>query len=143
MFRHVLVAVDGSPGAEKAAEFARNLALATGARLTALIVIEPPGAFVFGPLDLVAPTASFPGPEALGRAQAMLDRLHTSMPGHAEHSRVEFGRAADKILDVAKELDVDLIVVGARGLGAVDRFLVGSTSEKVVRGADRPVTVVR
>lgn len=143
MFRHVLVAVDGSPGAEKAAEFARRIALDTGARLTVLVVIEPPGTFVFGPLDLVSPTASFPGPEALGRAQDMIDVLRKTMPGHDTHSRVEIGAPADKIVSVAKDLDVDLIVVGARGLGAVERFLVGSTSEKVVRHADRPVTVVR
>lgn len=142
MFKHVLVAIDGSPGAVKAAEFARRFALDTNARLTVLVVIEPPGAFIFGPLDFVSPTASFPGPEALGRAQDMIDALLASMPGHDTHSRVEFGAPADKIVSVGKELDVDLIVVGARGLSAVERFLVGSISERVVRHADRPVTVV-
>lgn len=143
MFKHVLVAVDGSPGAEKAAEFARKIAIDTGALLTALVVIEPPSTFVFGPLDLVAPMSGFPSSDALGRAQTLLDALKKGMPDREMNSRVEIGAPADKIVTVAKELDVDLIVIGARGLGAVDRFLVGSTSEKVVRHADRPVTVVR
>jgi nucleotide-binding universal stress UspA family protein len=46
------------------------------------------------------------------------------------------------IVDVADEHDAALIVIGARGLGGVQRALLGSVSEKVARHADRPVLVV-
>jgi nucleotide-binding universal stress UspA family protein len=46
------------------------------------------------------------------------------------------------IVDTAREQDAALIVIGARGLGGVQRALLGSVSEKVARHADRPVLVV-
>jgi nucleotide-binding universal stress UspA family protein len=53
------------------------------------------------------------------------------------------GRAADAIVDLAEELEADLVVVGSRGLGAVKRLVVGSVSEGVVSLAPCPVLVVR
>ncbi len=50
--------------------------------------------------------------------------------------------AAETIINVANNLNVDLIVVGSRGLKGLTRFLLGSVSEKVVRYANRPVLVV-
>ena len=47
------------------------------------------------------------------------------------------------IVEVADTYEADLIVVGATGLGAVDRFLVGSTSERLVRASRWPVLVVK
>lgn len=46
------------------------------------------------------------------------------------------------IVDVARERDVDLIVIGARGLSGMQRALLGSVSERVTRHADRPVLVM-
>ena len=50
---------------------------------------------------------------------------------------------ADTIVDTAAKLGVDLIVVGARGLGPGRRFLLGSISDRVVHHAGCPVTVWR
>ena len=53
------------------------------------------------------------------------------------------GSPAEKILDFADEHDIDLIVVGSLGKSGIERFALGSVSEKVVRHAKVPVLVVR
>ena len=57
--------------------------------------------------------------------------------------QVEIGPVADTIVDTANHLGVDLIVVGARGLGPGRRFLLGSVSDRVVHHSSCPVTVWR
>jgi nucleotide-binding universal stress UspA family protein len=51
------------------------------------------------------------------------------------------GDPATRILELARERDVDLIVVGSRGLGTIASTLLGSVSSRVVHRADRPVLV--
>jgi nucleotide-binding universal stress UspA family protein len=53
------------------------------------------------------------------------------------------GDPAEEILVTAKDLDSDLIVMGARGLGGVERVLLGSVSEKVLHHARCPVLIVK
>lgn len=61
--------------------------------------------------------------------------------------KVEFvnleGNPAEKILSFAEEQDMDMIVIGSLGKTDIERFLLGSVSEKVVRNAKIPVLVVR
>ena len=56
--------------------------------------------------------------------------------------RVAEGHPADVILEIAKEEDVDLIVMGSSGKTGLDRFIIGSVAEKVVKGAKCAVLVV-
>jgi len=55
---------------------------------------------------------------------------------------VETGIAHKEIQRYVEENDIDLVVIGSRGLGGVEEMLLGSTADKVVRLVDRPVTVV-
>jgi nucleotide-binding universal stress UspA family protein len=55
----------------------------------------------------------------------------------------QLGNPAEEIMKAAVEHDADLIVMGAQGLGAVDRFLLGSVSTRVVQHATCAVLVVR
>ena len=57
------------------------------------------------------------------------------------HARA--GNAADVIIEVAEEQDADLIVVGARGLNGLERFLLGSVSSKLAHHAPCSVMIVR
>jgi nucleotide-binding universal stress UspA family protein len=52
------------------------------------------------------------------------------------------GKAAEKILEVAKEEEFDLIVMGSTGIGSIGSFLLGSTSSRVKANADVPVKVI-
>ena len=76
--------------------------------------------------------------EALRKARAVLAEQGV------EAGLVEgFGDAADAIVKEAEASDADLIVVGARGLNTVERWLLGSVSSKVVHHAACDVLVVR
>ena len=56
---------------------------------------------------------------------------------------IEEGDAAEKIIDVAAKLDVDLIVLGCRGANKIGVYPIGSVANKVVQYAAKPVMVVR
>jgi nucleotide-binding universal stress UspA family protein len=55
---------------------------------------------------------------------------------------VKAGQPARTIIEFARDRDVDLIVIGSRGLGSVERYLLGSVSHKVTGLAQCPVLVV-
>ena len=55
----------------------------------------------------------------------------------------QLGKPAEEIMKVAAKQHADLIVIGAKGLGAIDRFLLGSVSTPVVQHANCSVLVVR
>jgi hypothetical protein len=69
--------------------------------------------------------------------------------GESHGGRVEFfvhariGRAVEEILLLCREVGADLVFVGSHGLTGLERMLVGSVSERVVREAHCPVMVVR
>jgi nucleotide-binding universal stress UspA family protein len=58
-------------------------------------------------------------------------------------TRIARGRPAKAIIEVANEIGCDLIVMGAHGHGRLHHALIGSTSDAVVRAADRPVLLMR
>ncbi|MBI5547736.1 MAG: universal stress protein [Deltaproteobacteria bacterium] len=142
MIGHVLVGFDGSASARKALRFAHDLAAQTGARLTALLVLELPHVLPIGPLDSYIVTAPQADPSEMERVRRLLGEAVADLPAAKVDQRVEVGRAAEVLCEQATKLGVDLIVVGARGLGVGGRWLLGSVSDRVVHHADRPVTVV-
>lgn len=144
MITHILVAIDGSEHARRAAFYARDLARQTNAKLTMLVAVTPPSAVTIPPFDAVSITQSSPGPEHLAAAQVLMDELIADLGHGRAVPQVSMGPdAAETITEQAAQLGVDLIVVGARGVGAAERLLLGSVSDKVLREADRPVLVVR
>ena len=142
MVNHILAGVDGSEGSHKAARFAKDLASQVGARLTLLFVIEPPRVIAVGPMDsfLEFPRSS---PEEIEAAHKLLDEVASDVSHGPVQKVVETGTAAETICAQAEKLRVDLVVVGARGVGPLGRFLVGSVSDRVVHHAGRSVLVVR
>jgi len=142
MIRHLLVGFDGSESSKKALQFAHDLAQQTGARLSALFVLELPRVLPIGPLDSFLVTAPARDPRELEVARKLLEEAIADLPQARVEQRVQVGRAADLICEEADKLGVDLVVVGARGVGAGGRWLLGSVSDRVVHHAGRPVVVV-
>ena len=142
MIRQLLVGFDGSEPARRALRFAHDLAQQTGAKLTALVVLELPRVLPIGPFDSFVVTAPAKDPRQLEAARKLLEDAVADLPQVAIEQKVQLGRAADIICEEAARLDVDLIVVGARGLGTGGRWLLGSVSDRVVHQAGRPVVVV-
>ena len=72
--------------------------------------------------------------------QALAERFRKS--GIDATALLVHGKTVDTILTEAADLDIDLIVVGSHGHGAMYQFLVGSISEGVLHGSSRPVLVI-
>ncbi|MBF5043125.1 MULTISPECIES: universal stress protein [Myxococcaceae] len=140
--QHILVGIDGSESSRRAARFAFALAEPLGARLTLLLVLEPPRVLSFGPLDGFAVAGNPMDPAHLAAARALLQEVGAGVPPERVAHVVEVGEPADTLCAQAEALGADLVVVGARGQAAAGRWLLGSVSDRVVHHARRPVTVV-
>lgn len=136
----LLVAIDGSQHAAKALEVAGRLAAAAGADV--LVVHQrSDGSIDHGPVN--------PSPEGVDAAQSLVDSaVATVLTAGAASARGRVvrglhGEEAQVLMDVAREEDVDIIVVGPRGMGRLRGLLVGSVTDRLVQLSDRPVLVVR
>lgn len=138
--QHILLAIDGSPGALAACTQAAHMARAFGAAITIVHVAVPRS-----PRNSMSPTealrvtaeAESTGYGLLATAQGLVAPLVPC------RTALHFGVPAEVICDLATELTADLVVVGSRGLGRLDRLLLGSVSTSVVQRAPCPVLVVR
>jgi|SRR5581483_8006839 len=137
-YRTILVAYDGSPEAQAAARHAASLACDQHARLVLLTVV---------PSLAAHPVA--PGTVAVARdierdfAKTLREMTREMPLDVGVESRLTHGKPAAKILEVARELRCDLIVMGARGHGRLHDALTGCTSATVVRESQIPVLLVR
>jgi nucleotide-binding universal stress UspA family protein len=145
LFRRILCACDLTRASEHTLEMALSLAGENDARITLLHVVESLPEETAGRLYLAVPEIGAPRRELMAQAET---RLRQAVPEGARdfcevQERVLAGTAWRQILSAAKEIDVDLIVMGAHAHGAVGRLFFGSTSSHVVRQAPCPVLVVR
>lgn len=141
----VLVPLDTSTASEQILDPVLEVA-EPDARITLVHVVEPV-------LGVSEPALPFPMPmdaklveELQAMAQARLDRVAERLRarGRTVETRVLTGMgAAVVILDEATAGKYDLIAMTTHGEGGLRRLLVGSVADKVIRGADRPVLVLR
>jgi nucleotide-binding universal stress UspA family protein len=146
---HVLVATDGSGQSLKAARYVRTLVGPALERVSVVAVIRPlaavPFANDFGEEDQVARDHDPTGLAFRAAAEAAVARVAEvfSDTTASVQSYVRAGPPADEIVRAANELEVDLIVIGGRGKGAVEAILLGSVSYRVLHHAPCPVLVTR
>lgn len=146
MFKHILLATDGSPASERAAQLALSLAKTCAARLTALYVIDPYPYLGVGdtnPLGFQAymSAAYEHAAQAHAKIRALCDQQSPAVD--LQWLRVEDRHASDGIVQAATEEGCDLIVVGSHGRRGIGRILLGSTASKVVSQSPVPVLVAR
>jgi nucleotide-binding universal stress UspA family protein len=143
VFRRILCATDFSDAAEGAWDVARELAGVHRAELELIHV------FVKLPLYSVA---EMPGPgvaqiweEQRAWVQKTLDEraMATRSSGLLVRTHLKTGTPASAIVETAVETDADLIVIGTHGRTGLDRLLIGSVAERVVRLAPCPVLTVK
>lgn len=139
--KRILVGLDGSPRQEGVLSAAVALAGKSGARLFLFRCIDLPKDI---PSEIFELAASHQLPVILGqRAEKDLDALAEQLPPGIEGDvRIVFGTTWRAIVDGARDLNVDLIIIGSHGYDAFDRVL-GTTAGRVVNHADRSVLVVR
>lgn len=142
---HVLVATDGSPSSIAAARAAAELLRAADHVTLVSVLTEVPGDDAGGFEGSVysAGEQDQLWRQELAEAGDELERTAAALTTAKIDKRIEVGDVAGTICRVATELHVDVIVVGSHGRGAIERILLGSVSEHVVRHAPCPVLVIR
>ncbi len=136
---NILIAVDGSPASLGAVRLAGRLVSAD--RDEIVLYYSPPGLEL---VQTVAGATVLRGREAL--AQSVFADAKARLPVNwspAVQTVIGASDPSEGILHAARDRKSDLIVVGARGMGRLERLLLGSVSRAVVHAAEVPVLVVR
>jgi nucleotide-binding universal stress UspA family protein len=137
----ILVAVDGSEFSDKAVRYACAIGPPMNAEVILLHVV--PMLVSATPYHDTVSDQPFlhlqnVGEDILGKAKQLATDLNCEVTDLISH-----GDPASKIIDIACERDIDLIIMGSRGVSGIRRLFVGSISDKVVSHAPCPVMIVR
>lgn len=141
LIEKILIATDGSEYTRNAVDYGVDLAKSTGAKLLAIYVIDT-AAFASIPMD-----AAWESMYELLRQEGDLAIKYISEKAEVEDLKIEGnlieGHPADEIIKYSEKNSISLIIMGTLGKSGLDRFLLGSVAEKVVRNSRIPVLVVR
>ncbi|GGM31039.1 universal stress protein [Haloarcula argentinensis] len=139
MYDRILVPTDGSPGSRAVLTHAETLAKTHDSEIHALYVIDT-GRFSTLPNEPtwegVTDSLHREGEMALDMVERLVADAVTVTRATAE------GSPSQEIVDYASQHGCDLIVMGTHGRGGIDRLLLGSVAERVVRSAHVPVVTV-
>lgn len=147
MYQHIMIPLDGSPLAEAALPYALELARRFESKVT-LIRILLPASQRFTQLgtaqDVQVMMELHKKEQEASRSYLKQMEGSLSQQGYKISSQVIEGiPIADHIIDEARALEVDTIVMSTHGRTGVGRLLFGSVAENVLRQADMPVLLVR
>lgn len=141
MYERILVPTDGSEGVKRAVIHALDLAQNHGATVHAVYVVNTAG-FTGLPME-----SSWEGIDEMLRtdAEAALETIRELADARdvPVETRVLEGSPHREIVRYAEQEGCDLVVMGTHGRGGIDRLLLGSVAEKVVRASNVPVMTVR
>jgi nucleotide-binding universal stress UspA family protein len=140
--KKILVPVDFSSLSKKAFQYALRLAQQFKTEIALIHVLEPAVPPTFDGLPIEAPPPAEGSPSAEKSLRALISAArHAGVP--KVKSLFRRGIASHEIVEAAKDLDVDLVVMATHGYTGWKHFCIGSTAERVVRAAPCPVLVVR
>lgn len=152
MIKKILVAIDGSEHADKALNFALDLAERYSAAITLINVFQAP-MFSYPIVGYLAEPPYYPvtWEDFFKEIKASHEKILSKALKRAKELKPDLkistvlkeGRPADEIVKTAKEENFDLIVMGHRGLGRVKEFFLGSVSDRVADEAHCPVLIVK
>lgn len=142
MYKKILVPLDGSELAEKILSHAEELAKVSAGEVTFLRVVHPD--IVAGPIASGGEIQKAFMEEAV-RAEAYLEEIAKTFAdkGIQTDTIVLQGDAATRIIDYAQGNNFDIICMTTHGRSGVSRWVMGSVVEKVTRGTQKPVLLVR
>ncbi|MGE0764830.1 MAG: universal stress protein [Hyphomicrobiaceae bacterium] len=145
MYKHLLIATDGSELAQKAAVHGFALAKALGAKVTIVTVTEPWTAVVPGEMGMAFPVDEYEKGASENAANILAavkkDADAAGIAADTVHMADQY--PADGIIATAKEKGCDLIVMASHGRRGISRLLIGSQANQVVIHSEVPVLVVR
>ncbi|MDQ1261499.1 MAG: hypothetical protein QG575_680 [Euryarchaeota archaeon] len=140
MFEKILVATDGSEHGLRAAKVALGLGKISGGKVTAIYVADtnrtshlPDDMLLFSIRELLLKE----GKEALRHVETLAKHMDVAF-----ESVVVEGNPGSEIVSYAQSAGMDIIIMGAVGRTGLDKFLLGSVAEKVVRSSKIPVLTI-
>lgn len=140
MYDRILLPTDGSQGVQAAVDHAIELASFTDATICALHVVDR------GAASAVPEAQAVTIDEILGEAgRRAIEAVVEQADAHdiPVETAIRHGRAHGEIVAGADEMNADVIVMGTHGRAGLDRVLLGSVADRVIRNASKPVLVVR
>lgn len=139
MYRTILVGLDGSPREPDVFRAATEMAQRFGASLNVCRAVTIPVGLpdTVWAIDLGALDTAL-----VADAKRGVARCVEGSPVAVAQTIVRLGQPADLVLDVAKEIGADLLVIGSHGYGAFER-LIGTTASKIVHRSHCSVLVIR
>lgn len=139
--RQILVPIDFSDCSKKALQYALPLAKEQGAALTLVYVIPPVyGTGEYEVINYAQLEATMRHTAEEGMAKLVADEIRDEVPAH---STVCIGSPAREIVELARSLPADLVVIATHGRTGLKHVFLGSVAEHVVQRAPCPVLVVR
>lgn len=151
-YEKILVALDGSEGSQQAMEYGIELARSTGGELTLAHVLNEPAYPLYGEgytmaayQDTVEQEVRQAATMEKNHGEELLLRARDAVPKAFLNVKTELleGDAARSICDYSHKNNIDLIVVGSRGLSGIKRLVLGSVSQKILAEAHCPVLVTK
>lgn len=149
LIKKILIGIDNSTFSEHAAKYGFDMARTFNAKVGLVHIVEP----TFMPPSAGLDPLSRPMQDAIGDAEIMqiqndmsenlLEKTEKKFGKGLQVTHFnEFGDTADGIIDCSKDFGADLIVLGTHSRSGIDRLLMGSIAEHVVRHSEIPVLVV-
>ncbi|MCT9096789.1 universal stress protein [Haloarchaeobius sp. HME9146] len=141
MYDRILVPTDGSQGVERAIRHAVDLAAAHGSTLHAVYVLNSAsygGVPIETSWEGLHDMLQQEGEHAIERVRAIAEPEAVPVVG-----TILEGSPSKEVVRYAEENDCDLVVMGTHGRGGIDRLLLGSVAERVVRSSAVPVLTVQ
>ena len=139
LFKKILIATDGSKRTQSAVDTGLQLAQQHKSKVYAVYVVDTV-TFTSIPMDV---TWENMYQLLKDEGEAAVNRVKEAGQGADIETHVLEGNPAVEITRFAKDNEVDLIIVGTLGKSGIDRILLGSVAEKVVRIAPCPVLVIK
>ena len=137
-----MISLDGSESSQRAVEFIIQRPWLDQDHFLLVSVVEPEKADVSMASTLTNTSASY-----FSECEKMLSRsmnaVKEKLPKNKIETRILTGPVKDTIIECAKEFSADLIVMGSQGRTGINRLILGSVAEAVLRGAPCSVQVVR
>lgn len=139
MYDRILLPTDGSPGSDHVADQAVELAATTGATLHVVSVVDEEASFVTSETaEATRKALTDAGERAVSRAADRAAETDVTV-----ETEVRTGTPHQVIVEYADEIGADVIVMGTHGRSGLERYLLGSVTERVLRLADQPVLAVK
>ncbi len=153
MYKKILIPTDGSDNSKRANKHALWIADKSDADIIIMYVIEPH----FPELATGLPLSTLPTPderfyeEIRNEGKQIIENFRQELEdvqckdickNTNLRSIITEGKPSNEIVNILDKEDIDLVVMGASGRHGLDRFVIGSVTERVVRNARKPVMVI-